>query len=70
MAYTSVEISGRETEKNCYILYQIDGFYIEMKFFKDSYEEPVMRIFSKERRLQPYLQKININEIFSIVSEE
>jgi len=61
----SVQLSERDTAEHLYMLYQLDSFYIEMKFFKWSDEEPVMRTFSKERRLQPYLHRININGIFS-----
>jgi len=61
----SVQVSDWDTTEHYYVLYQLDSFYIEMKFFKWNDEEPVMRTFSKDRRLRPYLYKININGIFS-----
>jgi len=60
----SVQLSERDSVEHLYVLYQLDGFYIEMQFFKWSDDEPVMRTFSKERRLLPYLYQININEVF------
>lgn len=57
----AVQISERETQDCFYALYQLDGFYIEIKFFKWTDELPVMRTFSKNIRLEPYLNKININ---------
>lgn len=63
----SVQVSERDTSEYYYVLYQLYSFYIEMKFPKWSAERPVMRTFSKDRRLIPYLYKINISEVFSMI---
>jgi hypothetical protein len=63
----AIQVSERDTVEYYYVLYQLDSFYIEMKFPKWSAETPVMRTFSKERRLIPYLYQINLNEVFSLI---
>jgi len=58
----AVEVAKRENERFAFVLYQLGSFYIELKFSLDGSREE-MRIFSKERRLQPYLDEIDLGSI-------
>jgi hypothetical protein len=58
----AVEIARRENLKFAFVLYQLDNFYIELKFSLDGAKEE-MRIFSRERRLTPYLEEIDLSSL-------
>lgn len=61
----AVQVSKIDTRQCLFVLYQLDEFYIEMKFHKTSLMPPVMRTFSKQRRVMHYLDAININALIS-----
>jgi len=44
-----------------YVLYQIDGFYVEVWYHKDLNAIQSLKSFSSTRQLEPYLSKIKIN---------
>jgi hypothetical protein len=58
----AVLIAERENQTYKYILYQLAGFYIEVRLSKVGFKE-VVRTFSRDRRLDPYLQTISLREL-------
>ncbi|MEO6542007.1 MAG: hypothetical protein ABIN74_13475 [Ferruginibacter sp.] len=50
-----------------YILYQLDGFYIEIRI-TGSNLETVKRTFTGDTLLEPYLQAIELTELNGLVS--
>ncbi len=56
-------VAEREDDQFKYILYQLDGFYIEIAMPVDGDLTESIRSFSKQRRLQPYLDAIDIRSI-------
>jgi len=58
----AVLIAERENHTYKYILYQLGGFYIEVRLSKIGFKE-VVRTFSRDRRLDPYLQMICLEEL-------
>lgn len=59
----SVMVAEQEDEFAYNILYQLDGFYIEMKFFKSASQNVLIRAFSDSKYLAPYLPSIDISGI-------
>ena len=59
----SVHIGERDTPYHCYELYQLYSFYIELRIPKWPGEPTMICTFCKDRRLEPYLQEINISGI-------
>ena len=58
----AVLVADRENEEFKYILYQLDSFYIELRLSKHSFLE-VLTSFSRDRRLTPYLENIDLGEL-------
>jgi hypothetical protein len=58
----AVLIADRENEEHKYILYQLDSFYIELQLSKNDFNE-VLRTFSRDRRLKPYLEAIDLGSL-------
>jgi hypothetical protein len=50
------------------MLYQVDGFYVEIFFTKFSKDAIWFRSFDSTKNLQPYLQQIDISALFQDVS--
>lgn len=50
------------------MLYQLDGFYVEVYFTRFSKEALWFRSFDSTKNLQPYLQQIDISSLFQDVS--
>jgi hypothetical protein len=50
------------------MLYQVDGFYVEIFFTKFSKDAIWFRSFDSTKNLQPYLQQIDISSLFQDVS--
>jgi hypothetical protein len=46
------------------LLYQIDSFYVEVYYHKTANVILRFRSFTTTRLLEPYLEKINISDIF------
>ncbi len=59
-----VFIADRQSHKHSIMLYQIDGFYIEVLYHKTNNSVEV-RCFESLSLLQPYLEQINLNEILA-----
>lgn len=55
-----VHITDREDEEHKFILYQIEGFYVEVWYHKESNEIRKLRSFASTKQLDPYLSKIKI----------
>jgi len=45
------------------MLYQVDGFYTEVFFFRKSAKPILFRSFFSTRKLQPYLNQIDVSDI-------
>ena len=63
----SILIGQRENATYKYVLYQLDSFYIEFRLTKSNLKE-VIRTFTRDRRLEPYLHDINLNELRGMMS--
>ena len=61
-------VADRENEEYKYILYQLDSFYIELRLSKLEFSE-VITSFSKDRRLKPYLETIDLGWLNVLVSD-
>ncbi len=63
--YHSVKLAEREEDVFLYILYQIDGFYVEEKVHKDHNVRHAFKSFSSANSdlLKPYLDKIDISDL-------
>lgn len=45
------------------VLYQIEGFYVEIYYLRSTYEVIVIKSFTNTDLLHPYLSKINVSEL-------
>jgi hypothetical protein len=59
------ELAAREDAKHCYFLYQVDGFYIEIKCNKKQRGISGFFFFDSLQYLEPYLACINIDAVYS-----
>ena len=57
-------IADREDAEYKILLYQIDSFYVEIYYHKEYNVIRRFRSFSSTDQLQPYFEKINLNEKF------
>lgn len=46
-------------------LYGVDGFYVELFFFKESGEFATMKPFDNTDELTPYLREIDVGQLLS-----
>jgi hypothetical protein len=53
-------IGSRETAENCILLFQLEGFYVEVFFDKYCDDIIYSRTFENTEELQPYLEHLNI----------
>ena len=58
-----VFLSQRQNERYLILLYQIDGFYIEVYFNRGKGKIVRFRSFFSPDQLVPYLRKINIDAL-------
>ncbi len=58
----AVLVGERENQTYKYILYQLAGFYIEVRLSKIGFRE-VVRTFARDRRLDPYLAAVDLREL-------
>ena len=56
-------LGDRQEELHTVLLYQIDGFYVEVYFNKEHGKRVRFRAFSTPDQLIPYLEYINIEEL-------
>jgi hypothetical protein len=59
-------IGERQDAVYKYILYQLNNFYIEVQLTISNLRE-VIRTFSGDKQLEPYLQGIELNDLKGIV---
>jgi hypothetical protein len=55
----------RKTKNFLIYLYQLDGFYIELFFFKESGEFATMKPFDNLDELAPYLEEIDLTYLLN-----
>lgn len=59
-----VLLSERNTKSFLVFLYQIEGFYIEMFFYKENGVFATLKSFDNLDELSPYLNEINLSFLF------
>jgi hypothetical protein len=57
-----VHLAERQEGRFTVILYQMDGFYIELFYTRHGKRRPVVRSFMDTDFLEPYLINIDVNE--------
>ncbi len=60
-----VELSRDKVGRYHYILYQVDGFYMEVKYIMPHRTIIEIACFEDVDLLEPYLKKIDINFLFA-----
>ena len=65
LASFGVFIGKRNTKDFCIYLFQMPSFYVEMYFDQEEGEIGYMRAFSGTDQLKPYLDAIDISEIYA-----
>ena len=58
-----VHVSERFDRECGYSLYQLNDFYVEVKYHSIENDITIFFYFSNTSRLEPYLSNININEL-------
>lgn len=61
-----VELGRRRDHRYHYILYQVDGFYMEVKFIMSDKTILEIACFEDIRLINSYLQAINIDSLFTV----
>ena len=61
-----VHISERKDGEFGYVLYQLNNFYVEVKYFNTRNEIIMLSVFSTTTNLEPYLNNIDISKILSL----
>jgi hypothetical protein len=59
-----VFISMRSTEEHKVLLYQVEGFYVEIYYHPRSNTITEFRSFASTEQLEEYLEKISIADLF------
>jgi hypothetical protein len=59
-----VLLASREDNELKYLLYQVDSFYVELKYDVCSNEIKPCKSFVSTNFLEPYLTQINLNDLF------
>lgn len=59
-----VSIAERKVGPYLIVLYQVDGFYVEVFYDKHSYQMIKLMSFYNTTLLEPYLTDINITPLF------
>ncbi|MEI6949855.1 hypothetical protein V9K67_21895 [Paraflavisolibacter sp. H34] len=63
LLFGAVRLAHREDDRHLILLFQIDGFYVEVYKDKEQYEFARIRSFTSTDPLDPYLEDINISGI-------
>lgn len=61
-----VLLGRRESSRYSIYLYGLEGFYVEVYFFKDGGEYSTLRPFEEVDKLAPYLQQIDIHQFLPL----
>lgn len=64
-----VELAGRKDELFHYLLYQLDGFYLEVKYTMPQGKIKEIICFEDMALIEIYLEQIPINAVFSILGD-
>ena len=60
-----VFLAAHETRHSIILLYQVDGFYIEVFSCKKEQAIVMVRAFESTEQLEPYLDEIDVTEMVS-----
>jgi hypothetical protein len=68
--YNGEQIGRRKEEEHLILLYQVEGFYVEV--FYNTKERTIKRYVSFEsiERLEPYLEKIDISSVYRYMKKQ
>jgi hypothetical protein len=68
--YNGEQIGRRKEEEHLILLYQVEGFYVEV--FYNSKERAIKKYVSFEsvERLEPYLEKIDISSVYRYMKKQ
>lgn len=58
-----VPLGKRESERYTIYLFALEGFYVEVYFFRCSGEYGTLKPFDEVDGLEPYLQQIDLQEL-------
>lgn len=58
-----VSIAERKVGPYLIVLYQVDGFYVEVSYDKDTYQMKKLMSFYNTTLLEPYLSEIDISAL-------
>ena len=61
-----VHISERRDAEFGYVLYQLNNFYVEVKYSNEQNKIIKLNVFSTTTNLEPYLNGIDISNILSL----
>jgi hypothetical protein len=61
-------LEERSTLRHDVMLYELDGFYVEAFFLKNTNKAAFFKTFTDTTYLEPYLQQINLRELFEPTS--
>lgn len=60
-----IHISDRADQEYCIILFQLDSFYVELYFHIEENALKKLRSFSNLDFIIPYLEQIDLSELFT-----
>ena len=63
-----VFLEERSTMRHDVMLYELDGFYAEAFFIKDTNKAAFFKSFTNTAYLEPYLQQIDLQHLFEPTS--
>lgn len=58
-------ISKRKEGTSILVLYQLDGFYVEIQYLKYRYYIARINVFASVDQLDPYLQAMDVEELMN-----
>jgi hypothetical protein len=61
-----VHISERQDAEYGYVLYQLNNFYVEVKYHNNRNEILMLTSFSNYTKLEPYLRDIDLSKIIGL----
>ena len=67
--WNSVLLAKMSNDQYEFELYQIDGFYVELRYLKDEKGLNQMKTFNGPNLLQPYFHLINVKKLIDILSK-
>jgi hypothetical protein len=58
-----VPLGKRQSDRYCIYLFALEGFYVEVYYFRLSGEYGTLKPFDETEALAPYLEQIDIQEL-------